>query len=283
VDEQGKKNLNYTPASGTARVQRHLEQAVAPTIESRQLLAAAGMDPSVRVGDQRPHIVFVAAEREYDTQRTLSEFARRHLADQYRCTFLAATGPEGSDRDNIPGLEALYDADLLVLSMRRRSLPVPQMDHLERYIRAGKPLVALRTSVVAFQTGKDPPLGHVVWDRFDREVLGCDYKGYNSKARATGCDVWIVPEAGDHPILKNVPATFHSPSWIYRQQPLADSTRVLLAGRWSQEDPEEPVAWTNTYGDGRVFYTTLGHPGDFQIEAFNHLLRNAIRWALKQY
>jgi type 1 glutamine amidotransferase len=51
-------------------------------------------------------------------------------------------------------------------------------------------------------------------------------------------------------------------------------------GRWSAEDPEEPVAWTNTYRGGRMFYTTLGHPGDFQNEAFRRMLVNAVRWSL---
>ncbi len=103
--------------------------------------------------------------------------------------------------------------------MRRRSLPVIQMDHLERFIRAGKPLVVLRTSAAAFQTRQDPQPGYVVWDRFDQEVLGCNYQGYNPKSRETGCDVWIEPEAADHPILDGVEPKFHSPAWIYRQVP----------------------------------------------------------------
>jgi hypothetical protein len=230
--------------------------------------------------DPRPHLVLVAAEAEYDSQNTLRRLVQDQLAKDFRCSLLAATGPEGTDRDDVPGLDALYDADLLVLSMRRRSLPVIQMDHLERYLRAGKPLVALRTSVVAFQTKRDPQPGYVVWDRFDQEVLGCDYQGYNPQSRATGCDVWTRPEAARHPILAGVEPKFHSPCWIYRQQPLTDSVDVLLMGRWSAEDPEQPVAWTNTYRGGRVFYTTLGHPGDFQNEAFRRLLVNAIRWTL---
>jgi hypothetical protein len=157
------------------------------------------------------------------------------------------------------------------------------MDLLERYIRAGKPLVALRPSIVAFQTGKDPQLGHVVWDRFDQEVLGCNYRGYNAKARASGCDVWIVPRAINHSILQGVKPKFHSPCWIYRQRPLAPNSQVLLEGRWSNADPVEPVAWTNSYAGGRVFYTSLGHPGDFQGDAFPRLLRNAIDWALPDH
>ena len=51
-------------------------------------------------------------------------------------------------------------------------------------------------------------------------------------------------------------------------------------GRWSDRTEPEPVAWTNTYHGGRIFYTSLGHPDDFQLPQFNRLLLNAIRWTL---
>jgi len=277
LDAAGNKDLNFTPAGGTARIQRHLEQFVCPTIESRSLLDAAGM--SARGADPRPHVVFVTAEKEYETHRTLPEFAKACLGE-FRTTFLNATANEGEGKDSVPGLEILDDADLLVLSARRRALPVVQMDHLERYIRSGKPLVAIRTSTAAFQA-KEAPRGHVIWDRFDREVLGCNYAGYNSKSRLAGCDVWRLPEAANHPIVKNPsPDRWHSPSWIYRVRPMSEGVTVLMMGRWSDADPEEPVAWTHHYEGGRVFYTTLGHPGDFDRAAFRQLLANAIRWAL---
>ena len=269
---------NFTPAKGTALVQRFLEKEVAPSIESRQLLAAA----TSNARDPRPQVVFVIADDEYKSEQTLPAFAKEYLEKDFRCTFCVAKGHQPSDRNDIPGLEALYDADLVVLSVRRRALPVTQMDHLERYLRAGKPLVALRVSVVPFQVEpKDRPTGHVSWKDFDWEVLGCHYRGYNAESRKTGSDVWAVPEAKDHPILHGLETVrFHSPMWIYRQNPLASTTTVLLQGRWSDADPEEPVAWTNTHSGARVFYTTLGHWDDFRIKAFDHLLRNAIDWAL---
>lgn len=51
LDASGNKDLNFTPAGGTARVQRHIEQSVAPTIESRQLLTAARMTHRLATGD----------------------------------------------------------------------------------------------------------------------------------------------------------------------------------------------------------------------------------------
>ncbi len=266
---------NFTPAKGSALIQRYLERHVAPSIESRQLIAAAGLDPHAR--DSRPHIVFVIAEREYDTQKTLPAFAGKYLKRDFRCTFLHANAEDPND---VPGLEALYDADLLVLSMRRRALPVVQMDHLERYLRSGKPIVALRVSIVPFQVASAPP-GHVIWSAFDQEVLGCHYHGYDGQSRQVGCDVCVLPEAAGHPILNGVePARFHSPMWIYKQRPLAETVTALMAGRWSPQSPQEPAAWTNTYQGGKVFYTTLGHPGDFEIPQVNRLLCNAIHWTL---
>jgi nicotinamidase-related amidase len=270
---------NFTPAKGTALVQRFLEQHVAPSIESRQLLAAAA--PGAR--DSRPHIVFVLADDEYRSEQTLPAFAKEQLEKNFRCTFCLAKGNEGASRNDVPGLEALYDADLLVFSMRRRALPVTQMDFLERYLRAGKPLVALRVCTVPFQVEpKQRPDGHVIWRDFDQEVLGCQYRGYNSEARKTGTDVWTAVEARNHPVLRGLEdARFHSPMWIYRVKPLTPTAEVLLCGRWSDQDPEEPVAWTNSKDGSRVFYTCLGHPDDFAIPAFRRLLLNAVQWAVK--
>ena len=271
---------DFTPAKGSAIIQSYLEKHVGPSFESRQLLRAA--DPDASKGDRRPHIVFVMAEQEYNSEETLPAFAKTYLERDFRCTYLHATSHSGPGRNDVPGLEALYDADLLVLSMRRRALPVTQMDHLEYYIRAGRPIVALRVSIVPFQVKpEERPPGHVIWQAFDREVLGCQYAGYDSRSRQTGCDVWPIEAARGHAILQGVdPEGFHSNSWLYKLSPLAPTTTLLLQGRWSLEHPVEPVAFTNTYQGGRVFFTSLGHPDDFANASFCRMLANAVAWAI---
>ncbi|MBL7038530.1 MAG: isochorismatase family protein [Pirellulaceae bacterium] len=277
IGPDGKPDPNFTPAKGSSRVERHIEQHIAATVESRQLIQAAGMSPK----DGRQHIVFVVAEQEYGTGETLPTFAKKYLDKEYRYSFCFARGDTGAERNDVPGLEAVYDADLLVLSMRRRALPVTQMDHLERYIRSGKPLVGIRTSVVPFQVHEPVPAGHVGWSDFDREVLKCHYQGYDARSRETGCDVAVAPDAQSHPAVRQMASTkFHSASWPYRMEPVADAVTVLMAGRWSEDEPAYPVAWTATYNGGRVFFTTLGHPSDFKNEAFNELLLGGIRWTL---
>ncbi|MBN1361168.1 MAG: ThuA domain-containing protein [Sedimentisphaerales bacterium] len=83
----------------------------------------------------------------------------------------------------------------------------------------------------------------------------------------------------DHPILTGVELPFTSNVSLYQTQPAAPTATCLPLGTIPDQEPE-PVAWTNTYGDCRVFYTSLGHPDDFQAASFRRLLVNAIFWAL---
>ena len=60
---------------------------------------------------------------------------------------------------------------------------------------------------------------------------------------------------------------------------VAASATPLLLGSWSDK-PVEPVAWTNTHKGGRIFFTSLGHPRDFENASFRKMLCNAVLWAL---
>lgn len=51
---------------------------------------------------------------------------------------------------NIPGLNALENADLLILFTRFRALPDSQMQYFENYLLSGKPIIGIRTATHAF-------------------------------------------------------------------------------------------------------------------------------------
>ena len=57
----------------------------------------------------------------------------------------------------------LQTADLLVLSVRRQALPEADLAALKKYLAAGKPLMALRTSSHAFDAKGKVPAGHAEW------------------------------------------------------------------------------------------------------------------------
>jgi type 1 glutamine amidotransferase len=229
------------------------------------------------------HVVIVMAEDEYDTHRTLPEFARTHLAKDYRTTLVFA---DDRDRNTLKGIEAVREADLLVLSIRRRTLTKDQLALFREHAAAGKPIVAIRTSSHGFSPplGGSVPSGHEAWNEFDREVLGGNYTGHhgNSKPGDPKTYVKVIPEAARHPILKGVPSDeFQVRSWLYKVSPLSKSATALMIGRVEGRDPPEPVAWTHTHKGGRIVYTSLGHPDDFKLAAFQTLLKNAIDWAAK--
>lgn len=264
----------------TELVIEHIEKYWCPTITSQDFLGGAAF--SFR-GDDRPHVVLLIGEDEYQTNRTLPAFADAELADRgLRLTTIYA---DPRDLNNFPGLAALDTADLLVVSVRRRTPPQSQLDTIRAYIASGRPVAGIRTASHAFslRDNQPPPAGHAAWPEFDAAVLGGHYVGHHPETEGGGprTMVWALPEQRDHPVLANMPADeFAVGSSLYKTRPLAPSTTTLMMGRYADAETE-PVAWTNTdRAGGRVFYTSLGHPEDFQVAGFRQLLTNGIFWAL---
>ena len=251
-----------------------MEKYVCPTITSTDL---TGQPAFTFQPDDRPRAVFVIGEDEYRTEKTLPAFANSELEPLgVRCTFVIADPKAPHD---FKGIEALRDADLMVLSVRRRAPTAEQMSIIRKYLESGKPLVGIRTACHAFDTRGQAPEGHAEWPTFDPDVLGGHYTGHhanNLKPKITA-----AKRAESHPILAGVRTPFTGQWSLYKTGPLAASARALLLGEVAGQ-PVEPVAWVNLAGSSRVFYTSLGHPGDFDNPAFRRLLHNAVFWALNR-
>ena len=245
-----------------------------------------------------PHVVFVTGDDEYRSEISMpfiAELLERQKSVKFKCTVLYAVDPKTGERNpkyqqNIDGLEALKTADLAVLFMRFRALPDEQLKLILDYVGSGKPIVGLRTSTHAFRYRR----GHknVKYnDGFGREVFGQKWIVHHGNKSST--DVWPTPEMADHPILRGTYATKETPvqcrSWLYHVTPLAGDCKPLLLGKSinsNKADKQDkyplvqPVAWTRTYKGARVFFTTLGHPKDFEDDSVRRLLVNGIYWAL---
>jgi type 1 glutamine amidotransferase/nicotinamidase-related amidase len=259
--------------TGTDLIVEHIEKWVCPTITSDQVL---GGKPFVFAGDKRPHVVIIMAEDEYKTEKTLPEFALKYLGKT--CKVSQVFG-NPKNRNDLPGLEVLKDADVLLVSVRRRVLPKAQMDLIRQFVASGKPVVAIRTACHAFSLrGKKPPEGYLAWEEFDHEVLGGNYTNHHGNGPKVS--IKVAEGAAGHPILAGVDvAKLQGHGSLYKVSPLAKTTKTLLIGSIPGK-PAEPVAWVNrTKVGGRAFYTSLGHIDDFKEPAFNVLLKNAIHWA----
>jgi type 1 glutamine amidotransferase len=67
---------------------------------------------------------------------------------------------------------------------------------------------------------------------------------------------------------------------LYKNPAVNKDVTVLMTGTFAKE--KEPVTWVREYKGGRVFYTSLGHPKDFEDANFMRLLTNAIFWTAKK-
>jgi sugar lactone lactonase YvrE/type 1 glutamine amidotransferase/nicotinamidase-related amidase len=261
-----------THFTGTDLIVSHIERYVCPTVTSEQIL---GGDAFRFKDDDRPHLVMLIAEDEYLTEQTLPRFAVSHLGREFRVTTVF-----GSDRErhSLPGVEAVKDADVLLVSIRRRVLPEADMKLIRDHVKSGRPVVGIRTASHAFSLGADrqPPEGFVDWPEFDAEVFGGNYHGHHGN-RLTS----MVTAMGDHAILDGVSKkkAVRQGGSLYLTSPLEQRTTVLTTGMVEGES-REPVTWTFSRADGgRSFYSSMGHVDDFVNAEFTALLYNGICWA----
>ncbi|MEX0669579.1 MAG: ThuA domain-containing protein [Pirellulales bacterium] len=291
------------------------------------LLVIAGLaradDPWVVVeGGDGPgkgrHAVFVSGDEEYRSEEALTQLAKilaKHHG--FTCTVLYAIDPTTGEISpnkvgNVPGLEALRKADLMVIATRFRNLPDEQMKEIDDYLRAGKPVIGLRTATHGFNIPKDQTYAHYgngyegekqEWaDGFGRAVLGEKWISHHGDHGHESTRGLIVPEAKDHPIVRGIEdGDIWGPTDVYGVRlPLPADSQPLVLGQVlegmkpdapavegadaKKNEPMMPVAWVKTYSveggpTGRVFTTTMGAATDLASEGMRRLLVNACYWA----
>jgi len=265
---------------GTELVVEHIERFWCPSITRT---AFTGKPPFRFAGDVTRKIALVIGENEYQTWETLPDFAREHLTPRgYTITPVMASPREGDPE--FQNIEALRDADLVVVSTRRRTPPQRLIDLLKAHVAAGKPVVALRTASHGFDATPKAP-GYLAWPTFDSDVLGLKYGGHYNNKPPQGPRTILEGVAGQaaHPVMTGVTGARQiTTSHLYKQSRPTDSVTVLMQGRVEGQTTIEPVAWVNTAQGRRVFATSLGNPDDFATASFRRLLLNGILWGLRE-
>jgi type 1 glutamine amidotransferase len=257
------------------------------------------------------HIVLISGDEEYRSEEALPQLARilssRH---GFKCTVLFAVNPADGTIDpsvtsNIPGLESLAAADMMVIATRFRALPDQQMRHIDGFVDSGKPIVGLRTATHAFAYPKGAAGPYVKYDwrstewpgGFGRQVLGETWVSHHGNHGVESTRGVINPAFKDHPILRGV-ENIWGPTDVYTVTHLNADSRVLVHGQvlegmkptdrpvsGPKNDPLMPLAWTRSFTGSRgrtsrVFCTTMGAAVDLQNEGLRRLLVNACYWGL---
>jgi type 1 glutamine amidotransferase len=255
------------------------------------------------------HIVFIAAEEAYRSEESMPMMARILSRQGFKCTVLFAIDPADGTinpkvKDNIPGLEKLDTADLLVAFLRWRELPDEQMKHIVDYTDSGKPIVGIRNATHPFRYAKRPDSPYARFDSASKDpeggwgrlVLGETWVSHYGKnlVESTRCD--ILETASSHPIFKGVRTGFWIADDVYGiSSSLSGDSQPVLLGQpleaWTSESkavaekPPQPIAWTKSYTGAagktaRVFTSTMGHGDAFKTEAFRRMLSNACLWCM---
>lgn len=267
-------------------------------------------------GDEGPgkgkHIVLISGDDEYRSEQTMPMLGKI-LAKRYgfRCTVLFAIDPTDGTikpdfQTNIPGMQAIDSADLLILGLRFRRLPDDQMKHFVDYVNAGKPIIGTRTSTHAFNYpgNSDSKYKQYAYNNrewaggFGRQVLGDTWINHHG-GHKTESTHGVVPEGkSTHPILTGVDGVW-GPTDVYGVRNLPETANVLLMGQvlsgmkpdsppveGKKNDPMMPLAWTKDYQSesgkvARIFCTTMGASTDFENEGLRRLIVNASFWCME--
>jgi hypothetical protein len=238
------------------------------------------------------HIVLVSGDEEYRSEEYMPLIGRilatRH---GFTCTVLFPVDPKTGEINpkhatNLPGLEALDSADLMIIGTRFRNLPDEQMKHVDDFLKAGKPVIGLRTATHAFNgikgdyakynNGYNGP--EKEWaDGFGRLVLGERWVSHHGGHRSDATRGVFAPGAQGSPLLNGIKdGEVWGPTDVYGVQlPFNPDARPILLGQVLQRkgpakkaeedpnfgmspedqpkpndkrnDPMMPIAWTKSY------------------------------------
>jgi hypothetical protein len=242
-------------------------------------------------------VVLISGDEEYRSEESMPMLGKilseRH---GFHCTVLFAIDPttgiiNPTNQTNIPRLEALAQADVMIIATRFRQLPPEQLRWVADYVKAGKPVIGLRTATHAF-TGEAETDG-LKWKDFGLVVLGETWVNHHGKHKVEGARAVIEPAHAEHPILRGVKDIF-GPSDVYGVVHLNPEAQILLRGEVTasldpsspavagpQNSPMMPLAWVREYQvpggkRGRAFCSTIGAAVDLLSEDLRRLIVNAV-------
>lgn len=258
------------------------------------------------------HIVLISGDDEYRSEEGMPMLGKL-LAQHYgfTCTVLFPIEPETghivpSYQNNIPGLDHLEKADLMILLTRFRELPDEQTQYFHNYLMAGKPIIGMRTATHAFhyEKNKNSPFAKYHWmgketgweGGFGQKILGETWVAHHGDHGSEGARALIdgIAQQENHPILRGVKDIWAA-SDVYTVKNLPKEAEVLIYGvPTSGMTPESPInweksimpmAWTKDYQieggkKGKVFTTTMGASVDLISDDLRRLIVNAAFWAL---
>ena len=290
-------------------------------LASLQLSSGPAADTSVTYSPkagpgQGRHVVLLAGDEEYRSEEALPMLAKilsqRH---GFKTTVLFSVDADGTinpkNGKSLSSPQALDSADAIVMSLRFRAWPDEDMARFDRRLRAGVPVVALRTSTHAF-SGFAKGSVWETWNYnnaggFGKRVLGETWLTHWGRHKVEATRGAIEESQRSNPLLRGVADVFGDTD-VYEAYPPPDAT-ILVRGivlqtlapdappadyvktRVSDKQqqpvnaPAMPIVWTRLYtqetgATNRILTTTMGSATDLENEGLRRLVVNGVYWGL---
>jgi len=167
-----------------------------------------------------------------------------------KAKFQAANVKVLADKMSAAGLKQ-YDA--VIFNSTTGDLPIPDMEAFLGWIKSGKGFLGIHGATDTFR-------GHTPLHAYTR-MIGAEFKTHGPQV-----EVEVINQDPKHPSCKDYPATFKVFDEIYQVSGFERSTvhgLLTLDKHPNDKTPGDyPIAWCKEFGQGRVFYTSLGHRED---------------------
>jgi type 1 glutamine amidotransferase len=244
-----------------------------PPGDLEKIRLAAPQDAPAKPNNPRSVLVFSGADGFVHDSIPWGEAALRIMGEKtgaYSATL--SDDPAFFDR------ERLFQFDAVVMNNNCGNpiADIQRRTNLLEFVRSGRGLVGIHCAA------------HLDWPEYT-EMLG----GYSiSHPWNAGSTVMIRLEEPDHPLLRSfTTASFaHSDEIFVFRDFSRQKVRVLLSLDTAHtdmnkpgvtKDQDVPLAWIRRYGEGRVFYSALGHQKDvyWRSSILKHYL-SGIQFAL---
>jgi type 1 glutamine amidotransferase len=183
------------------------------------------------------------------------------------------TGEAASGGPSLASVDAIF-----FLGHREVELDAAQKADLLSFVHDdGKGFVAAHTATTAFLSW--PEFGDLIGGRFDNHPWGVVHAP-------------VINEDPAFPATRHFPATFDLTDEFYQTKDFSrekahvvlrlDTSKLQSNPNVHRTDGDFPLAWAKMYGNGRVFYSALGHSAKTWDDAdVYRMYFEALRWALK--
>lgn len=172
-------------------------------------------------------------------------------------------------------LESLNQYDGVFFNNTTGDLGIPDLSGFLDWIAGGKAFIG----------------AHAASDTYHNQPAFLEMVGGEFITHGQQCEVEMIVEDAAHPAVAHMAPHFRVFEEIYELRATREGKNVLLSldkhppdGHAEAGQPGDfLLAWTKSHGQGRVFYTALGHREDvWESAPFRQHLKAGMQWALGQ-